>query len=172
MLRRLASWADRIDRLSEATGRALSLLMPVLVGVIVVEVAARYFLSAPTIWAYDSALLLYAWIGLVGGASALRRDGHIRVDIVITRLPPKGRAVLELVTLPLVAFFVVLVLWQVGLATLEAFESGSRRPTEWAPPLMLFLGTAPLGAALVLVQLLSQAVRAALVLAGDEGGGS
>ncbi|HHZ09712.1 MAG TPA: TRAP transporter small permease subunit [Rhizobiales bacterium] len=163
-MERLRTIAALIDGLSERTGRALSWLMPAMVVVIAVEVAARYVFAAPTIWAYDSALMAYAWLGLVGGAFAMKRGAHIRVDLITAHLSPRGRAVLELVGAPFVAFFLVLVVWQVGMASLDALASGSRRPTEWAPPLILFLATAPLGGALLLLQLASQMIRAIEVL--------
>lgn len=159
-MERLRFVAAAIDRLSERTGRALSWLLPLMVLVIAFEVVARYLFSAPTIWAYDSALMLYAWLGLLGGAFAMKRGAHIRVDLFTARLPPRGQAVLELVGAPLIGFFLCLVVWQVGTAALDALLAGSRRPTEWAPPLVLFLGAAPLGAGLLLLQLASQVIKA------------
>lgn len=167
-MERLRRISAAIDALSEWTGRSLSWLMPLMVSVIAFEVIARYLFAAPTIWAYDSALILYAWVGLVGGAFAMKRGAHIRVDLFTARLPARGQAVLELVGAPLIAFFLCLVLWQVGLAALDAWETGSRRPTEWAPPLIVFLITAPLGAALLLLQLVSQMVKAVDVLLGKD----
>lgn len=163
-MERLRRFATVIDGLSERTGRALSWLMPAMVVVIAVEVVARYVFAAPTIWAYDSALILYAWLGLVGGAFAMKRGAHIRVDLFTANLSPRGQALLELLGAPFVAFFLVLVVWQVGMASLDALASGSRRPTEWAPPLILFLATAPLGGALLLLQLVSQMIKAVDVL--------
>lgn len=163
-MERLREVAAAIDALGERTGRALSWLMPAMVVVIAVEVVARYVFAAPTIWAYDSALILYAWLGLVGGAFAMKRGAHIRVDLFTANLSPRGQALLELLGAPFVAFFLVLVVWQVGMASLDALASGSRRPTEWAPPLILFLATAPLGGALLLLQLVSQMIKAVDVL--------
>lgn len=163
-MERLREVAVAIDALSERTGRALSWLMPAMVVVIAVEVVARYIFAAPTIWAYDSALILYAWLGLAGGAFAMKRGAHIRVDLFTANLSPRGQALLELLGAPFVAFFLVLVVWQVGMASLDALASGSRRPTEWAPPLILFLATAPLGGALLLLQLVSQMIKAVDVL--------
>jgi TRAP-type mannitol/chloroaromatic compound transport system permease small subunit len=163
-MERLRTVAAAIDQLSERTGRALSWLMPAMVLVIAFEVAARYLFAAPTIWAYDSALMLYAWLGLLGGAFAMKRGAHIRVDLLTDRLSPRGQAVLELISAPLIAFFLCLVVWQVGNASIDAWQTGSRRPTEWAPPLVLFLGAAPLGALFLLLQLASQAIKALDVL--------
>ena len=168
MRERAAALAGGIDRLSERTGRLLSWLMPLMVLVIAFEVAARYLFAAPTIWAYDSALLAYAWLGMAGGAFAMKRNAHIRVDIFTARLGPRGQAALTLLGMPLIVFFVGLVIWQSGLAAVDAWERGSRRPTEWAPHLVLFLLAVPVGAALILLQLLSEAIKACAVLTGGE----
>ncbi|MBW8638732.1 TRAP transporter small permease subunit [Hoeflea sp. WL0058] len=161
----LSSLARTIDRLSELSGRLLTLLMPVMVLVIAIEVVARYLFSAPTIWVYDSALMIYAWVGMLGGAFAMKRDSHIRVDIFYSRFSDKGRAILDIVGAPIIAFFMVLVVWQVGLIAIDALETGSRRPTEWAPPLILFLAPIVVGAAAILVQLLSNMIKAVTILA-------
>lgn len=142
--------------------------MPVMVVVIAFEVVSRYIFGAPTIWAYDTALILYAWLGLVGGAFAMKRRAHIRVDLFTARMSPRKQALLELLGAPLIAFFLCLVVWQVGLSTFDAWETGSRRPTEWAPPLIVFLITAPLGAALLLLQLLAEVIKALEVLLHEE----
>lgn len=154
-----------IEALSDRTGRAVAVAMPLMVLAIAFEVVARYLFDAPTIWAYDTALMLWAWMGMLGGAMAMRGNHHIRVDILPQRLSPRGRAMLDLITLPLVVFFLALFFWQTSIATADAFASGARRPTEWAPPLVLFLAPAVLGSALLLLQCLAAAIRAVETLA-------
>lgn len=72
-MRRLVRIAQVIEAVSDRTGRAVAIAMPLMVLAIGWEVFARYALNAPTIWAYDSALMLWAWMGLVGGAMEIGR---------------------------------------------------------------------------------------------------
>jgi TRAP-type C4-dicarboxylate transport system permease small subunit len=164
----IGTWADRyvrfVDGLNGGLGRLVSLFLPVMVAAISFEVVARYAFSAPTRWAYDTALILFAWLGMLGGPLALRRDAHIRVDIFTARLTERARALVDLATLPLVGFFLILVVWKVGWAAIDAWQNGLRRPTDWAPPLFLFLAPAPIGAALLLLQAISNSIRAARLL--------
>ncbi len=169
-MRWLVRIAAVVEALSDRTGRAAAIAMPLMVVVMAWEVFARYFLNAPTIWVYDTALMLWAWMGFVGGALAMREDRHIRVDILVQHLSARRRAVLELLTMPLLAFFLVLVAWQVGLATLDAVRNGARRPTEWGPPLVLFLLPAVIGALLLLLQCAATTIRAIETLAGRRRG--
>ena len=153
-----------VDLLSSRIGSAIFVFMPVMVVVLVFEVVARYLFNAPTIWIYDTALIIYAWIGFVGGALVQHKRGHIRVDILTSWLSPRGQATLELITLPLAFYFLALVSWQCSMAAFEAIASGVRRSTDWAPPLVLFILPAAVGAGLLMLQLLADGIRAALLL--------
>jgi TRAP-type mannitol/chloroaromatic compound transport system permease small subunit len=107
---------------------------------------------------------------MAGGAFAMKRDTHIRVDIFYSRFSDRGRAVLDIVGAPFIAFFLVLVVWQVGLVAVDALETGAKRPTEWAPPLVLFLAPIVIGAAAMLLQLLSRMIRAGMTIATGNAG--
>lgn len=69
------------------------------------EVIARYFFTAPTIWAAELSQLCLIWGTLLTMAWCLRERQHIRVDAVLVLLPMSARRVLEVITL-----FVILVL--------------------------------------------------------------
>lgn len=157
-----------VDRLNETIGLLASLFMPAMVAVIGFEVLARYAFSAPTTWVYDTALLLFAWGAMLGGALAIQRNTHIQVDVLTARLSPRARAAMDLLTLPLVLFFLVLIIRQVSNAAFDALATGMRRPTDWAPPLILFLAPVPIAAALMILQCYANAIRGLGILTGRE----
>ena len=74
------------------------------------QVLVRYVLLIPVPWTEELARVLFTCAMLLGIAVAVRRDEHIRVDALAGRLPPRGRAALQL------AFDVLLVLLLVVLA--------------------------------------------------------
>jgi TRAP-type C4-dicarboxylate transport system permease small subunit len=168
-VRALRLYVRLVDRLSTAVGLLAAGLMPVMVLVLFYEVVSRYVFSAPTIWAFDTSIFLFGYLGLLAGAYALRLDEHIRVDIFSSQLRPRGRAVLELLTAPLVVFFLLLVVIYAGEAALDALVRGTRRPTDWAPPVGHLMAMIPTGAALLLLQATANWVRAGyLVVTGRE----
>ena len=148
-----------VDRISHFFGMAMSVLVPVMMLVITYEVVVRYFLRKPTVWAFDIAIFCFGYIGLLGGVYAMRHRSHINVDLIQSRLSPRGKAILDAATAPLVFFFLVLVIIYGGEYAWDGFKIGIRRPTEWGPPLRHFLAMIPFGAFLLLLQALANWIR-------------
>lgn len=91
-----AGLAGAVGALTEVTGGAAALLVIPLVVATCREVFARYVLSAPTIWAFE---LGYAQMGvhfILGGALMLKRQSHVRIDLIYARLTPRRRALIDL----------------------------------------------------------------------------
>lgn len=53
------------------------------------QVFARFALNASPRWASEVALLLLAWVGLLGIAIGIREHAHIAVSVVVDRLPER-----------------------------------------------------------------------------------
>lgn len=141
-----------VDGLSTAVGLVVSVLVPAMPCVILYEVAARFFFDAPTLWAFDTSVFLFGYTGLLAGAYVHRQRSHISVDILYASLSPRRKAVLDVVAEPLVVFFLVLVVIYGWRAAADAIRLGTRRPSEWGPPLGHFMMMIPVGAALLILQ--------------------
>ena len=78
------------------------------------DVVGRFF-SVPLVGTVEvTELIMGMMIYLAIGHTTFRR-GHIRVDILIMRLPPKIRAFLDLVTLAIGTAFTGLICWRLFL---------------------------------------------------------
>ena len=148
-----------VDRLSQAVGLLVSVLMPAMVVVLAVEVVARYVFNRPTIWAYDTAIFMFGYTGLLGGAYALRNKEHINVDLIYTRFSPRGRAVLDVITGLLFFFFMALVIIYGWDNAIEAIRGSEATATLWGPPIGHFKLMVPVGAALLFLQGLANWIR-------------
>lgn len=148
-----------VDRLSEVVGLLVSVLMPAMVAVLAIEVIARYIFNSPTIWAYDTAIFMFGYTGLLGGAYALSKKQHINVDLVYSRLSPRGRAVLDVTTGLLFFFFMTLVIIYGWDNAIEAIRGGEATATLWGPPIGHFKLMVPVGAALLFLQGLANWIR-------------
>ena len=158
-----------IDRLSDVVGIAVSVLLPAMVVVLTIEVAARYVFQRPTIWAFDTAIFMFGYCGLFAGAYVLKRRQHINVDLVYNRFSPRGRSVLNVITGLLFFFFILLVIVYGLEDGLNAWIAGDRRPTEWGPPLGHYKLAIPAGAILLMLQGLANWIRDLhIVLTGKE----
>jgi TRAP-type C4-dicarboxylate transport system permease small subunit len=79
-----------IDRVLEA------ILVVLLASVVVLAFAAvlfRYVLAASIPWAYEVLMALLVYITFLGSYVALRKNAHLRVDVLVRKLPPVGRTI-------------------------------------------------------------------------------
>jgi TRAP-type mannitol/chloroaromatic compound transport system permease small subunit len=170
-LRRLDRLADNIDRLSAALGRAVAwcLLFMLLAGFAVVLM--RYVLGVGSVWLHESILYAHAAVFMLAAAWTLSTDGHVRVDIFYADASPRTKALVDLLgaLLLLMPFaLVLLILSSPYVARSWAILEGSRE-TSGLPAVFLLKTLIPLFAALLGLQGVAQAIRAAVVLAGTAG---
>jgi TRAP-type mannitol/chloroaromatic compound transport system permease small subunit len=104
--------ADFIDRLSEKTGKVISLVILGMVAVTTVEVVARYVFNHPTMWAWPVNRQLFGVYILFGGIYALRQRGHIRIEIFYNHFPPRMKGIARWIGF--IAFLLVMgvLIWQ------------------------------------------------------------
>ena len=76
------------------------------------DVIGRYFFNQPLVGTVEVTELLMGLIVYLGVGYTTLLRGHIRVDILITHLPPRPQALLELLTLGIGMVFTFLMGWQ------------------------------------------------------------
>lgn len=84
-----------IDGISETIGKVAMILSLLLVLVVASDVALRYFFSYSNSALRELEWHAYAALFLLGGAYTLRRDAHVRVDVLYQRMPVRGRALIN-----------------------------------------------------------------------------
>lgn len=62
-----------------------------IVAVIFVEVVRRFVLDFSSIWGEETARYAFIYLVWIGAAAAVRDRAHIRLDVVLTFLPPTAR---------------------------------------------------------------------------------
>jgi TRAP-type mannitol/chloroaromatic compound transport system permease small subunit len=148
-----------VDWVSDRIGSAVSILLPAMTLVLFFEVVARYVFKRPTIWAFDTAIFMFGYCGLLAGAHVMKRNEHINVDLVYGQLSPRGKAILDVFNGALFFFFILLVIVYGWEAAYSSIAFGDRRSTEWAPPIGHYKLMVPLGALLLLLQGLANWIR-------------
>ena len=161
--RSLARQIDRGTRwfLNAAIVCAIALFMIQLAVVI-----ASYAFALSWTWLSELVIYSFAAVFMLGAASALRDDAHVRVDILRPRFGPDGRNWIELAGTYLFLFPIcvrLLTTGEQGLARSWLLYEGSRE-SDGLPFLFLFKTLVPIFAVLMLAQGLSIALKAALRL--------
>jgi TRAP-type C4-dicarboxylate transport system permease small subunit len=153
-LRTVGRVFDRLNSVLAVIGATLLILVMLSVCYAVV---IRYFFNLNTpgmfeIWEYS---LLY--ITMLGAAWLLRKEGHVSMDIVISRLRPRAQAMLNTITSILGIIMFLALTWYGTLATWRLFQAGTRIPGDLYPPQGAIVIIIPIGSFLLLVQFMRRA---------------
>ena len=126
--------------------------------VITVEVVRRFVMDLSSLWGEETARYTFIYLTWIGAAVAIRNRSHIRIDILVNLLPPRGKAFLNVIaSLCAIVFASVALYWSIE-PVLVSFRFGSvtdglRITKGW------FLIAVPLGFMLVLGRALEALVH-------------
>lgn len=171
-MRVLLRLARQIDRLADATGRVLGVLVLVMVlagaGNALFRTLDRSLgLGVTTNGLLELQWYLFATVFLLGAAWTLRTDGHVRVDVFYGRLSPRGRAWVDVLgTVLLLVPFLVLLLWVSVPYVAQSWAVREVSPDPGGLPRYPVKAVLPLGIGLLLAQSLSFLVKRIAVLRG------
>jgi TRAP-type mannitol/chloroaromatic compound transport system permease small subunit len=162
----MTSFADRIDRLIAAIGRAAAWLVLVVVLLQFGLVVARYLFGIGSVWLTETVIYAHAAVFLLAAAWTLQLGGHVRVDVFYADAPARTKALIDLAgsVLLLLPFALVLFLLSVPYAArswaiLERSQEASGLPFVFVLKTLI-----PLFALLMALQGIVQAIRAAVTL--------
>lgn len=102
---------DKLKKLNRAAATLSGTMIFVISLFAVIEVIARTAFDYPTKWslAFSQFILLYAIF--LGSAYCFQQGGHIRVDLLVDKLPVKIRLVVNIVGLFISGIFVGVLAW-------------------------------------------------------------
>jgi TRAP-type C4-dicarboxylate transport system permease small subunit len=146
----------KLDRNGERV--LLLILYSFIVLAIFIEVVRRFVLLYSSVWGEETARYAFIYLVWIGAAVAVKERAHIRIDVLLHYLPPRGVAIFyligDLLTAVLACFAIywsmdpVLVSWKFGNVT-----DGLRIVRVW------FLAAVPLGFTLVMLRLVQSIIR-------------
>lgn len=143
-----------IEGLSAWSGRIAMAFALILVLLTAFETGERYLLNRSSGAVQELTWHLYAAIFLLGFAQTLREDGHVRVDIFYDRLPKKGKALVNI--LSMIFLLIPFCLMMIGFSwdwVVKAFLMSERSPDPGGlPAIWVLKGMLPVGFGLLLLQ--------------------
>ncbi len=163
MRSRFTRW---IDTINAYVGEYVSYWALLAVFVYYYEVVGRYVFNSPTNWVHESMFLMFGMQYVLSGAYGYRDDSHVRVDILYTRLSPRGRAACDVFTSVFFFIFTITMLVTGWRFAMDSIGFGEVSFTEWEIqywPVKLML---PLGALLIVLQGVVRLLRDLALLFG------
>ncbi len=157
----MTSFLRAIDRVNDFLAAIAMAFLFVMIADMLYEVVSRRVFGAPTLWAYDIAYMLNGIGFLFAAGYTLRRNGHIRIDFLSTRLPRRNQDLINLFVY-LFLIFPALGCLILGAYTgwLEAFLTGQLEPVSpWKPLIWPLYGGILVGFVSLLFQAIAEFIR-------------
>lgn len=85
------------DRLLDVLLALVCLMIVVSTLAVAIDVVARYFFNRPLAWVFEMTEYFMLYAVFFGIAALVRRDRHVRIDIVVQSLNPRAQLVLDLI---------------------------------------------------------------------------
>ena len=157
-----------VNRANEWIGDKLAYLLFGFFLLILLQVILRYVFNAPTVWAGELSQMLFGAYATLSGGYILRVGGHVNVDIIYSRLSPRARAAIDIVTSLLFFLFCGMLLIYGGSMAWDSISSLETSGSAWDPPIYPFRCMIPLAAFLLLIQGLAKLITDICTVLGVE----
>ena len=158
-MKKLAGVFHVIDAISEWTGKIVSMMIFLIIGLVVCNVVMRYFFNAPIKYAYEISLFMFAAISLLAGGFCLYHRAHVRVDIIYRRFSHRRQAILDVITAGLFFLFLGILLREGSLGALDSWQLKETTISAARAILWPVKAVVPIAAALLLLQGLAKLGR-------------
>ena len=169
-MRRLQITIKFIEKVTDVlSGHLQAGIIFFLMVMLLVEVLTRYILRSPLSIAEEMGGYLLVAITFMGLAYTWKEKGHVRVSLLISRLPHKFAHLLRFITLILATLFTIPLIKAsydlISDSLLFESRSGSWLRTPLAYPQTIML----IGAIMLFLQLIAEIIKAIIAMGKSEG---
>ncbi len=150
------------DRHIEEVG--LVLFSSIMVTVIFVQVIAR-LLDSSLSWSEELARYCFIWLVYLGISYGVKKNRHIKVDVILLLLKERGKIILNIIaTLLFMVFALFVIRYGYDIAT-KLLSFGQTSPALGIPMGLVYMAT-PIGMGLTLIRLIQNLVEYIKALLG------
>jgi TRAP-type C4-dicarboxylate transport system permease small subunit len=157
---RILRWLDR--HIEETL---LIILSTIMVAVIFLQVVMREFDNSLS-WSEELARYSFIWLVYIGISYGIKKDRHIKVDVVLLLLKDKGKIILSIISNLLVLFFALFVIRYGYDIASQLLSFGQKSPANQIPMGLVYMAT-PIGMGLTVIRLIQKLIKQIKALRGD-----
>jgi len=139
--------------LSQILEVAMVTILTIMVGLVFGNGVARYVFNSAITWAEEVSRFLFVWLTFVGASFGLQKGLHLGMDMVVSRLKPRTRSIVDAFNSVIVLIF--LGVWIVGgIHLIQANLTFMSPATGFSMGLVYMIG--PLAALLMTLETISR----------------
>ena len=150
------------DSLLTATGYIGSGLLVLSAFFVTYDVVMRWFFRSPTEWVFEYTIYMIAGAAYFSAAYVLREHGHISVDLLVSRLSPRTRLLLESVTMLWSAIICAAITWSTFRLLQRSITLKNVSNTVLETPLWIPQSALVIGFVLLTIQALRMSIQQAI----------
>lgn len=133
----------------------LVLLSAVMVVVIFLQVFMRFVMQSSLAWSEELARYCMIWLVYVGISYGVKKQRHIKVDVLLMLFKHKGRIIFNIISnLLFLVFAIVIIIYGSDIA-MKLLGWGQKSPALHIPMGYVYMAT-PIGMGLTVIRLLQQ----------------
>jgi len=159
MPKAVTTFVQYVESANKVIGRFSMYLIFAMGGVLLFESIARTIFNQPHIWVVEIAQFLMAAYYLLGGGYSMMLKAHVRMDLLYGRWSVKRQALADLITGPVLLFYLIFLLVGAISAIEYAVTYGQKNYTPWAPPLAPIKIIMGIGILMMLLQTIARFFR-------------
>lgn len=155
-----ASLFDRVfDRVLDAGIFLSGALMIFAMLSVSYEVGLRYFFKDSTNWVLEVNEIVLVYLTFLGAAWVLKGEGHVKIDFVANKLPPRQAAMLNFITSIICVVVTGVVVVAGTVITVDYYQNGIYPPSVMMIPSAVSVGIIPIGSLLLCIQFVRRSLR-------------
>lgn len=139
-------------------GAVVAVILATMVVILFAQVFARVFFSSSIVWSEEVARYLFIWLVFLGLGAVTLRGAHIVVDVLLLRLPVKGRKIATQ-TIYAVVFMINVVVIIATVRMIEVVLSLNQTSPAANIPMGLVYLAVPVGVTIASLRLIQVSLR-------------
>jgi TRAP-type C4-dicarboxylate transport system permease small subunit len=142
-------WSKALDWVEDILAWIAGICIVAMMLAISYSVIARFVFNAPQPAVIELSGYLLLYTTFLGVPWLLRNDGHVKVDLLISKLGPRARRVFDTVTSVFGLVVALVLLWRGVLVTIDFYARGMKVFNILATPQYILLAVIPVGSLLL-----------------------
>jgi len=142
--------------LSMVSQTAIGIMLVINLSIVFAGVVFRYVLNQPLGWVYEVAVFLMMWSAFVGSAALTRQKGHVALEFLVTKLPPRLESWIKVfIGLMMILFLCIIINFSLEMI---AGLLKSRSPYLRLPMIWVY-SSVPVGMGMILLQQIEMTIN-------------
>jgi TRAP-type mannitol/chloroaromatic compound transport system permease small subunit len=132
----LKAYVRIVDKLSDWVGIVGMYLIVVMIAVLLLDAVTRNIIHFPLHWCVEFAQFTLAAYYFMGGAMTLKNNDHVRMDLIYSNLSERGKAIMDLITVWCLLFYLGVLLFGSISSLSYAIATNETRFSIWNPSMI------------------------------------